>query len=77
MEQLKSTFRDLPKVDGKPCPEEPNRMDVHLLDGKMVANFYRGKDLVAWGVINNPENFCNVVDAFRNSTDSLPESKNE
>ncbi len=58
-------MKDLPKVENKPSPEEINRMDVKMLNGKMVAEFYYTNRLVAWGVIDHPENFCEVVDAYR------------
>lgn len=67
----KATFKDMPKVEGKPAPQGELICDV-IYDHpshKMIVQF-RSKttgQIVAWAVMNEPLNFCEVVDKFRSA----------
>lgn len=66
MEKPAFTFRALPKVEGKPKPEEPLYWTVCSVGGLMYAFLHSADNKTVWsGPINNPENFLNVLELYR------------
>lgn len=60
------TIRDLPKVKGKPKPEEPLYWTVQDMGGAMYAFLHTADKKYLWhGRINNPENFLNLLEKYR------------
>lgn len=64
----KSTTKDLPKIEGKPKPEENMIWSCYIIDGKMRARLHPpgNINISYWdSELVSPENFCAVVDYFR------------
>lgn len=60
--------KDMPKVEGQPKPQDPGVFTVYTDGQTMRARFHKPGDFKVFlcdGQIYHPENFCDVVEAWR------------